>query len=78
MCTVIKTGDLIAVKEHLDKKSVAVTRLNSHGAVSLHLAVLYEKPEVVQYLVTSFPGLVDIRDHVRILYNLVVIFNVII
>ena len=62
----IKSGEVRTVKQCIDKKAMAVTRLNSHGATSLHLAVLYEKQEVVQYLVSSFPGITQCRDHVSI------------
>ena len=65
----IKSGEVRTVKQCIDKKAMAVTRLNSHGATSLHLAVLYEKQEVVQYLVSSFPGITQCRDHVSIKYR---------
>ena len=67
----IKSGEVRTVKQCIDKKAMAVTRLNSHGATSLHLAVLYEKQEVVQYLVSSFPGITQCRDHVSIKYIII-------
>ena len=67
----IKSGEVRTVKQCIDKKAMAVTRLNSHGATSLHLAVLYEKQEVVQYLISSFPGITQCRDHVSIKYRFI-------
>jgi len=61
----ITSGEVRSVKQCIDKKAMAVTRLNSDGATSLHLAVLLEKQEVVQYLVTAFPGIVQCRDHMN-------------
>ncbi|XP_067929856.1 uncharacterized protein [Watersipora subatra] len=59
----VKAGNLVGLKQCLDKPSLAICRLNSHGCSVLHLAVLYEQPELVQHLVTSFPGITTCRDH---------------
>ena len=60
----VRKGDLRAVKQCIEKKAHAVSRLNSHGATPLHLAVLHGQQTIVKYLISSFPGIVQCRDHV--------------
>lgn len=54
------------VRERLNRKRFALSRDN-YGASPLHLAILYEKPEIIQFIISTYPQIIDGPDNVSII-----------
>ena len=63
----VKSGDLAKVKEIVDSKVMALAK-NQQGQSPLHLAVLNNHMEIVQHLLTEYPGTVSCKDNVSTRY----------
>lgn len=60
----IRNGDLNQVKEYVEMDQRLVFAKNYFGRCSLHIAVLNEKEEIVEYLARSFRSLLFVGDNV--------------
>lgn len=65
MFEAVQTGKLQEVKRVMGKK--LATGQDMCGRTVLHKAVLHRKNDVIKYLVSEFPNLLNTRDNVCVL-----------
>ncbi|KAM3724074.1 Serine/threonine-protein phosphatase 6 regulatory ankyrin repeat subunit [Dirofilaria immitis] len=58
----IRKGDLKHLKELFTSKKLAIAR-NRFGRTPLHTAILYEQTEIIRYIVSNFPSVLNASDY---------------
>ncbi|GMT20603.1 hypothetical protein PFISCL1PPCAC_11900 [Pristionchus fissidentatus] len=58
----IRDGDLVKVKENMTSKKLAIAR-DRHGCTPLHAAVVHEQTEILRYIASNFPSVLNAPDY---------------
>uniref|UniRef100_A0A0N4U7Y3 ANK_REP_REGION domain-containing protein n=1 Tax=Dracunculus medinensis TaxID=318479 RepID=A0A0N4U7Y3_DRAME len=58
----IKEGDLEKLKNIMKTKKLALSR-NRYGCTPLHTAIIYERTEIVRYIASNFPSVINSPDY---------------
>ena len=66
MYTAVLKGDIRDVQQTLERKKLSIAR-DSMGRCPLHIAVLTENKDIVDYIAKTFPNTVKCKDHVSLL-----------
>ncbi|GMR43020.1 hypothetical protein PMAYCL1PPCAC_13215 [Pristionchus mayeri] len=58
----IRDGDLPKVKESMTSKKLAIAR-DRHGCTPLHAAVVHEQTDILRYIASNFPSVLNAPDY---------------